>query len=183
MFDPMPRSRKTVKIPQRNFKPAGQVEWVQHAQTEPGFAARRGFGKGARAQGLRYEAKAHEHFGGLYGEAYVPGPWFKFQTAGSDKIRWCQPDALLFQPFLGRILVMEYKLCHNPDSWWQLRALYEPVLARAFPPTLWKFVLCEVTKWFDPATNFPESVTLTPNPLEASPGRFYVHIWKPEAKE
>lgn len=157
------------------------MEWVKHANEQPGFAAKRGRCKGSRRQGLLYEERAHGHFRERYGSAYVPGPWFRFQTSGTDAIRWCQPDALLFQPFLGRIVVLEYKLSHNPDSWWQLRNLYEPVLSRAFPPQLWQLVLCEVTKWYDPAISFPEKVSLAADPLSAAPGRFHVHIWKPEA--
>jgi hypothetical protein len=85
----------------------------------------------------------------------------------------------LVLPNIGKIIVVEMKLQHTAEAWWQLRYLYLPVLTKAFPPSLWKFAVCEVTKWYDPATVFPERVKLKAEVLDTAPDEFGVHIWKP----
>lgn len=107
----------------------------------------------------------------------MASPWFKFLVSGSKRPRYCQPDALILDPHQGKLYVVEYKLHHNPDAWWQLRSLYEPVLRTAFPPEFWMMTLVEVTKWFDPVTPFPEEITMCPDLSVAKPGHFSVHIW------
>ena len=169
---------KPAIVPPRNFKPAGVVEEVIHSPYPPPFIRdkRR---RGRRGQGIRYEKKGHEYFQDLYGSSYVPSPWFKFRELGEPEMRWCQPDGLLFQPYHGRITIVEFKLQHTSDAWWQLKWLYLPVVARAFPGDLWNFALCEVTKWFDPATLFPERPRLREDVTLVEPGEVGVHIWKP----
>lgn len=170
-------SQKKV-LPPRGFRPAGVVEWVKYSPDPPPFIRnKRRYGR--RAEGLRYEAKAHQHFEGLYGDYYIPSPWFIFKEVGVDKPRWCQPDALLLYPQEGKITLIECKLQHTSDAWWQLKWLYLPVIVKAFPHDLWDFSMCEVVKWYDPAVSFPEKVKLRPNVDETRPGEFGVHIWKP----
>ena len=110
---------------------------------------------------------------------YVPSPWFTFGELGNSRPRWCQPDGLLFQVADLLITIVEVKLQHTPDAWWQTKQLYLPVLARAFPPNLWEYNICEVVKWYDPAIVFPEAHRLAASPLILAPGQFGVHILKP----
>ena len=128
---------------------------------------------------MRYERKVHEHYEGLFGAAYAASPWFIFKELGVDRPRWCQPDGLFFDPWRGTLTVVECKLQHTADAWWQLRWLYLPVLSAAFPPNLWSFRLLEVVKWYDPAVKFPERVKLRADIRDAREGEFGVHIWKP----
>lgn len=164
-------------LPPRRFKAAGAVEWVQHSQTTPSFI-RETRQRGRRAQGLRYQEKVSSHLNDRFGEVFVSGPWFRYKAVGVDKPRWCQPDGLLFIPELSRIILIEVKLQHTSDAWWQLRQLYLPVVAHAFPPSRWEYVLCEVVRWYDPIVAFPEKVRLRPDVLSAEPGEFACHIWK-----
>ena len=145
----------------------------------PAFARGNRRRRGRRGEGIRYEARVQEYLLELYPEEYVPGPWLEFQAIGEKKPRYCQPDGLLFQPKQGTLTVVEVKLQHTSDAWWQLRWLYLPVVAGAFPPDLWDYRLVEVTKWYDPATAFPEPVQLCASLGNAAPGRFGVHIWSP----
>lgn len=78
----------------------------------------------------------------------------------------------------GRILLVEVKYQHTVDAWWQTKHLYAPVLERIFPRELWRVEVCEIVRWYDPATAFPEPVALCARPEERSQ-RFKVHIWKP----
>ena len=169
---------KSQVVPPKRFRPAGVVEWVQHSPTPPPVVRpKRSYG--SRAAGIRYEARAHEFLSDRFGERYIASPWFKFGEVGVGKARWCQPDGLLFNFEQGQITVVECKLQHTSDAWWQLKWLYLPVLARAFPGTHWKFALVEMTKWYDPATAFPEKVKLRADIRDCVPGEFGCHIWKP----
>ena len=168
---------KALYLPPKKFKPAGVVDWVRHSPVQPPFIspAKR---RGRRAAGIRYENKVHGHFADLYGDYYVPSPWFQFREVGNDRLRWCQPDGLLFMPLEGKIIIVECKLQHTSDAWWQLRWLYLPVVAKAFPATFWDYGLCEVVKWFDPAVAFPEKVQMRENVADAGNNRIGCHIWK-----
>lgn len=165
-------------IPPKGFKAAGVVDWVRFSATPPPFIVETKKARGRRAQGINYEKKVHGYLAELYGDFYVANPWFMFQECGRERVRWCQPDGLLFLPTSGLIIIVECKLQHTSDAWWQLKWLYLPVIAKAFPGTLWKIALCEVTKWYDPAVAFPEAVRLRELVSEATPYDFGVHIWR-----
>lgn len=155
------------------------MDWVKYSPTPPPFIRTNGKQKGRRAEGIRYEAKVHRHFEGRFASGYVANPWFRFGEVGCEKVRWCQPDALLFDFKKGQITLVECKLQHTADAWWQLRWLYLPVVSKAFPGTIWKYGLIEVVKWYDCATAFPEKVKLRADVLDVVPGEFGVHICKP----
>jgi len=159
--------------PPANFHPAQNI---LHAEFTTTPVLRRKRYTGRRLQGVKYEAKMHEYLDLLYGEMYLPSPWIKF--FGSGKWRWCQPDGLLFIPEAGRIVIVECKYQHTTDAWWQTRHLYGPVLAHMFPANLWKFEVCEVVKWYDPAVQFPERVVLA-GEVHMVHENFKVHIFKP----
>lgn len=167
-----------MQAPPKGFRPAGIVEWADLSQ-QPPFVNRRARSSGAQKAGMAYEKKAHKAFAEEFGESYIPGPWFRFASTGTESVRFCQPDALLISPDIGRITIIEYKLRHNPDAWWQMRLLYLPVLSWIFPKELWTIVLCEVVKWYDPATMMPEVSKMVPHIALARPNAFNVHIWKP----
>lgn len=114
-----------------------------------------------------------------YLDFYVPSPWFIFKEVGIDRPRWCQPDGLLILPYTGQVTIVECKLQHTVDAWWQLKWLYMPVIVKAFPHDLWNYGLCEVVKWYDPATTFPEKVKMRPTLESVRPNEFGVHILKP----
>lgn len=129
--------------------------------------------------GVRYEQKGHEHFMQQYGIMYVPNPWFLFQEEETNRPRWCQPDALLFNPAQGKLHIFEFKYQHTSDAWWQLKQLYFPIIRSLFPSDLWSIHLCEIVKWYDPATVFPQAVVMSAEPTLSLPGEIGVHIWKP----
>lgn len=134
---------------------------------------------GKRRQGVLYEDALQEHLSAEYGEWYIPSPWFIFWSADSMRPRYCQPDGLLFDPLDKAIWIVEAKLKHTTDAWWQLRHLYTPVIAAIFPPSVWKIRVCEVVRWYDPAVSFPEKVALVPQIVGIQGPDFGVHIWVP----
>jgi len=169
---------KKAGLPPKRFRPAGVVDWVEFSSTPPPFI-RTQIRKGKRGEGIRYEKKIHLLYEERFKGFYIPNPWFRFLELGTEKPRWCQPDALLFDFDNGTITIVECKLQHTSDAWWQLRWLYLPVVSKAFPGTLWKFRLVEVVKWFDPAIAFPERVKMRADILDVRSGEFGVHICKP----
>ncbi len=123
--------------------------------------------RGRKRQGLIYEKKVHEELELLYGSSYIPSLWLEYETLNDDYLHRCQPDGLLFDFHNGRIIVIEVKLKHTEQAYWQLRNLYLPVLGLLFPPNLWKLIPCEVVKWFDPSVAFPVPVIMCEDPLLA----------------
>lgn len=166
-------------LPPNNFAPAGVVEWVRHSPTFPPFLNGKKKSRGRRRAGEIYEAKTQKVLAEEFGGFYVPSPWFQFKSSGHERVRWCQPDGLLFDPLGGRITIVEVKLQHTAAAWWQVKLLYHPVLAHFFPPSLWDYAFVEVVKWFDRDTLFPERVQLLPHIALAEVNRFGVHILKP----
>lgn len=166
-------------LPPTNFAPAGVLEWARHSPSVPPFINGKKRSRGRRRSGEIYELRAQDALAEEFGDLYVPSPWFQFKSIGFDRVRWCQPDGLLFDPYAGRITIIEMKLQHTAAAWWQVKLLYHPIIAHLFPPDLWTYAFVEIVKWFDKDTQFPERVQLLPHVALAEDGRFGVHIWKP----
>jgi hypothetical protein len=131
---------------------------------------------GARGRGIRYEAKGHDYLDGLAKGMYVPGPWFRYINIAGGHY-WCQPDGLIFDFNRGIITIVEFKLKHTSDAWWQTRKLYEPVVSHVFGKTLWRYTIVEIVKWFDKEVPFPETFNMARSPFDLTVGSFNVHIW------
>lgn len=126
---------------------------------------------------MKYEAAVHVHLKSIYGRAYVQSPWFVFQEEDETRVRFCQPDALLFDTKLSRIVIVEVKLRHTEKAWWQLKHKYATVVREVYP---WmEIAYCEVVQWFDISIPFPEIVDLRPAVRMAQPNEIQVTIWKP----
>ena len=173
--------------PPRRFRPAGNVVEAEFASRPPFTINKRTRNK-ARADGIRYERKAHAYITEKWSDECVIAPWIKFTSQNSPKSRgrtlWCQPDALIVDLRRGEITVIEIKLKHTSDAWWQVRRLYTPVVKHIFGEH-WTYRALEITKWFDADTKFPERFdfldTLSELPQrEAS--KFLVHIWSGKAR-
>ena len=163
--------------PPPNFRPVAydeiqSVEWRRDGPLP--FAAPRRRGRGAKAVGLRYDAHAAEHFART-SEGFAAHPWLRFITR-NEGVRWAQPDGLLFDLRAGRITILEFKIRHTTDAWWQLRRLYEPLIRRLFADGAWHFACCEVCKYYDPAVRLPEAQTRCDNPARLYANAFGVHI-------
>lgn len=161
--------------PPVGFNPAGAVQQAWVSPIPPQFMRQRRY-TGARAAGVRYEKRVHAHLLDQFPTTYLPSPWLRFLSGG--RWRWCQPDGLIFDLDNGRIIVVEVKYSHTSDAWWQVKHLYLPVLKRCFPEHLWTYEACEVVRWFDPMTVFPEPLEMAAQ-IDQHGDKFRVHIWKP----
>ena len=162
----------------RGFIPAKDVEWAHFADDVPSFSKVSRRATGRRAQGLRYERRVQEMLLQRYPNAYVPGPWLRFSTGG--KMKWCQPDGLLFDIRQGLIIIVEIKYNHTSDAWWQLWELYLPVVRKMFPEKLWRIQTLEIVKWYDAVIPWPIGIRLAEEPHSLPRTDLTcVHIWKP----
>jgi len=155
------------------------ITWARFAREAPAFACRRRRPRGRRAQGLRYERRAHEHFEREFGFKYIRSPWYIYKLAGSEKYKWAQPDALLIDIDAGLITICEMKYQHTSEAYWQVVEKYLPLTQKLFGTGIWKFATIEIVKWYDCAAAFPTEITLRDCITKARPGEFGVHIWKP----
>lgn len=178
--------RKVRCPPPKRFLPAGRVTKAWLSDSVPPFLSnpRR---RGSKANGIRYERKALTSLESRYPNL-LRSPWFRFVSSGCRDPRWCQPDGLIFDPFRGIIFILEVKLKHTADAWWQVRHLYEPVVAACFGSgpcgadsvaggvSLWKIAAVQVVRWFDPDTPFPEPFRVVPDIANAKPEEFSIFI-------
>ena len=161
--------------PPANFKLAGEVYSAHLSPRPPTFVDTNVKERGRRAAGIRYESIGQEWLLGRRPLSYVPAPWIRFDTPRSNG-NWCQPDGLDLDVRRGVITVVEFKLQHTSDAWWQLRRLYEPVVRTMFGSG-WGYSLLEVVKWFDRDTSFPEPFRFTQSFHSCRPGKFQVCVW------
>jgi hypothetical protein len=129
---------------------------------------------GRRRLGIIYEDRVHEHLGEKY-PGYLPSPWFAFVDA-EGWWKWCQPDALLIDPWQGQVTIIEVKYQHVFAAYEQLFGLYLPVVEAMFGG-LYRLSCCEVVKWYEPTVITPKPVHLCADPQRAKVSQFNVHIW------
>ncbi len=162
--------------PPAHLRLATSVSWAELASGAP-HAVPRARGSSARSAGIRYERKAQAHLQDAFPLHYASGPWLRYRNRNEQNLRWCQPDGLLVDFAHSLITIVEIKLRHTSDAWWQIRRLYEPVLRRLFDGFGLDFAALEFVRWYDPHTSFPEAHRLVRDPQRLSAGEFGVHIW------
>jgi len=141
--------------PPKRFNAAVGVRSARFISGKPPFI-RRGRSTGRYAVGIRYEREVHELLE-LYalGRAEFElklGPWIEFFDRSGK--RWCQPDALVVNAPARECTICEIKYQHTADAWWQLRQLYQPVVAVIYPTH--RLRLVEIVHWYDPLVVWPE---------------------------
>lgn len=131
----------------------------------------------AQESGRWHEYKMHLEFERVYGEWYLPSPWFNFRTHYGW--RYCQADGLLFMPD-GRLIICEAKLQHTPKAFKQLSTIYRPVVESLFPR--WDVCLLEVVRWYKSDVlggfEYPMPMRLVQRPEEVSPQAYCVMVLK-----
>lgn len=162
-------------LPPRNFKPAGQITWAALRHKGPwGDASPKGL-TSAQKVGLAFEKKAQSYLSSLYPRNYGGGLWIEFRNTTARYERWAQPDGLCLDLVNSQVTIIEIKNTHDVRAWWSLRQLYEPLVSHLFGAS-WRIAVCEVCRWFDPQTPWPEAYRLVKGPMDLRPGEFGVHI-------
>lgn len=106
--------------------------------------------KGKKAEGLRFEQQVLRVY-----EATIPHfvSALPFRYSISNQSVFCIPDGLIL--YKNELILVEVKLTHTPQAWFQLQNLYFPVVEKALGR---KVRGVEVVKWFHPEVRFPEPV-------------------------
>lgn len=165
-----------------NFTPAGKVVRAWACDTPAFIKAamkRRKRTSGAKASGIRYERRVNKQLledtenPQDTGITYLPGVWFGFLDA-SGRTRYCQPDGLLIDLFNRRVTIVEIKVRHTLLAWWQVRALYQPVIRAIFKSENWPHVQgLEIVRAYEPM-EWPERFHFTGVPHEVADDGFGV---------
>lgn len=105
----------------------------------------------ARRAGIRYEKKVLKALGREYGSRLQPSPTIHFFDEGG--MRRIIPDGLLYLGPLD-LAILEIKISHRSDAWYQTQELYRPVVRLLTRPEVRLHVI-EVCKSYDPDVIFP----------------------------
>jgi hypothetical protein len=136
----------------RSFRAAGPVTEAQFCKSHPLPNLRSRGNTAAQKAGKRYEKKAFTYLKDRYGLDVLLHPWIAFTNGKHERL--CQPDALVIrQP---KVFIIEVKVRHTVDAYWQLARLYAPVVATLFKN--YSVHLIEMTKSFDPDVLFPTPI-------------------------
>ena len=108
---------------------------------------------GAKAAGLRFEKQVVKSLEQKY-SGFISGIPFQYKTEYADKVI-CIPDGFLL--YGKEIIVIEIKLRHTIDAWFQLRKLYSPVLQKVFSRPVRMMEICKV---YEPGVVFPERILI-----------------------
>ena len=130
--------------------------------------------RGAKGNGIRFEKRVVETLEKTHSN-FFSGPAFSFKTIYNPRVV-CIPDGLFF--LKEEIVVVEIKLRHTVDAWYQLTQLYAPVVGMVFPNR--RLRLLEICSSYDPVERFPEpylTVSDLNSFLRASGPRMGVWIW------
>lgn len=149
----------------KRSKPAVDVNWARILPHQPAFIKRKK-SRGRYAVGVRYEREVQDHLSllalAMPSVEYIESPWIEFCDKSGK--RWCQPDLLLVDKIQKAVVIGEVKYQHTVDAWWQLRYLYQPVVAVLFPHFR-PIALIEIVHWHDPQIQWPERYDLTDSPF------------------
>lgn len=102
----------------------------------------------SRKNGVRYESRVQVELYMMFPD-YNTNPVFEFRD--DSGFRRCIPDGLLL--YNDSAIIFEIKIQHMPEAWWQLKRLYEPVVAARFPGRRVRSI--EIVKSYDPSMPFP----------------------------
>jgi hypothetical protein len=153
---PLAAEKPTTIKPLFATRTAGEVFYSKALWSKAeGRKLSKGLKTTAQTQGLRYEAKvcraAEKSF-----RLFMPQLAFQF-IAKHDK-GLAIPDGIILNESLTAITVVEIKLRHTADGWFQLNNLYYPVVKKAFPQL--KVYLLEVTTFADLTAELPGKAEL-----------------------
>ena len=117
----------------------------------------------ATKRGARFEEKVVASLSAAYGTQFLAGLPFSFQTC--SKRGRAIPDGLLFSSDWKSVVVVEIKLRHSGDAWWQLERFYLPIVRESLRPL--NVTTLEVCRYYDPAVRLPRPVAFVNEALEA----------------
>lgn len=76
-------------------------------------------------------------------DGLLVNPWISYEEVGIGR-KYAQPDGLVFDPFSGIIYLLECKLTHTTEAYYQMNHKYVPLLEHMFPR--WRIARVEIYK-------------------------------------
>lgn len=134
--------------------------------------------KGPKRKGLIYQGQASEHLLQNFPSGATFGQWFKYRLQGVNRDFYCQIDCFIIDYSKPKITIVEIKLKHCIDAYYQLFELYLPILQHYYGKEF-EYACVEFVSSFDKAIPMPQSPKLLKRIEEAHPKDFSVHIWTP----
>jgi len=142
---------------------------------EPAFAKAKRT-KGPKRAGLIYQTAASEHLLSLFPSNSTFGQWFRYRLKDAPRDYYCQIDAHLVDYDKKKIVVIEIKLRHCVDAYYQLFELYLPILRKYYGEEF-TYSCVELVSSFDKNAVMPQTPRLCKNIADSHPKDFSVHIW------
>ena len=128
-------------------------------------------GSAAAKRGLRFESRVLAAFAARYGCRFVPQLSLSFQT--NSKVGRAILDGLLLSQCGRKLCIVEVKLSHCVDVFYQVQKFYLPILEDATRGAFERIVFLEVCRNFDPWVKCPLEPRIISSPddaFEASEG-------------
>jgi hypothetical protein len=167
------------------LEPLRDLERVELYEGIPNFAKVHRRASGAKGAGLRYEDKTQRTLTKTFADAglqYLPSPWFRYWRKSSPmRENFAQPDGFCPDHRRGIIFLVEIKLKHTIDSYFQLLDKYTPLLEKFFNngEKLWRIAPIEVCRWYDPRVLYPCKIAFQDDILLCDPREVSVHVCRP----
>lgn len=114
--------------------------------------------------GLRFEAKCLKRLQAEFGIRFASHICFGFQSL-TEGGRSIIPDGLIFSPDYRTVTIVEVKLRHTTDAFFQLHDMYLPIVRRALPG--FRVTGLELVLYYDPRLVLPKSKAIISHPREA----------------
>jgi len=132
--------------------------------------------RASQRRGLSYEKRIHAALRRQYEYRYHESQVIHFLDDGGEGI--AVPDGMIKDA--ETVVIIEVKHQHMPESWWQLRRKYEP-LVRALWPEM-QVILLEICRSLDRQMPYPEAFELVEDIdnwiLNADDGALGVMQWR-----
>lgn len=127
---------------------------------------------GAKAVGCYYERKCHDALDKSFpsrlstvAPVYFRSPCFRyvagtFSHATKLRTKVCYPDGLIINTRDDEVIIIEVKLRHTPDAYYQMKLQYKPVVEKAFNKPC---RMLSIVRWYSTRICYPEKYVLVPS--------------------
>ena len=123
----------------------------------------------AKKLGIRFEKQVSQSFSSLYHERWVPQ--FAFRFNGNQR---AIVDGLLFSEDFKAATIVEIKLRHTGDAFYQVWDFYKPIVDRAFKGII-PLSCLEICRYYDPGVKLQKPVAFIDDAREAGSIRECFH--------
>lgn len=136
---------------------------------------------GVRRRGLVFEHNVQESLVSHYPDFYVPNPWIRLRLRSQRNHKFYQPDGLYLDFNRRFCIIVEVKLSHTSDAWWQVTKQYVPAIQHIFLG--WDIAVVEICCGYDPHVIFPVDISTVYSIAHVQPGQFRFFLSRKRGKD